>query len=144
MQIFFVSATEIVVRQVPDDRLDGFQGGFSFMLGAGFVDLDHAAAPGGGHVFIEDKFDHLAPPEVETSAQPETFFRGIEGEAGEPVRLTVQIDDQAGPPLQHHTLRAAGFADRKAGHSLNHWSTSNDSTLGLVSFEMRIDEPLAN
>jgi hypothetical protein len=120
VQIFFVSATEIVVRQVPDDRLDGFEADFSFMLRAGFADPDHAAALGGGHVFIEDKFDHLASPEVETSAQPETFFRGIEDEAKEPLRLTVQIDDQAGAPLQHHTLRAAGFADKKAGHSLNH------------------------
>src|SRR6266849_4679123 len=93
----------VVARPLPDDRLDGFQAGFSFMLGAGFADPDHAAALGAGRLFIEDKFDHLAAPKVETSAQPETFFRGIEDEAGEPLRLAVQIDDQAAALLRHHT-----------------------------------------
>src|SRR5258708_2428050 len=97
-----------------------------------------------GHLFVEDKFDHLAAPKVETSAQPEAFFRGIEDEARGPLWLTVQIDDQAGAPLQHQTLRAAGFGDLKAGHSFNHWSTGSDATPGLVSFEMRNDETLAS
>jgi hypothetical protein len=133
-----------VVRRLLDDRLHGFQADFSLLLGASFADPDHAAALGAGHVFIEDKFDHLAAPKVETPAQPEAFFRGIEDEAGEPLRLAVQIDDQAGAPLGHHTLRAAGFGHRKAGHSFNHWSTSSDGTPGLVSFEMRNNEPLAS
>jgi len=133
----------VAARSLPDDRLDGFQADFSLLLGAGFADPDHAAALGAGRLFVEDKFDHLAVPKIETSAQPETFFRGIEDQAGEPLRLAVQIDDQAGAPLRHHTLRAAGFEDRKAGHSFNHWSTGSDSTPGLVSFEMRNDEPLA-
>jgi hypothetical protein len=127
-----------------DDRLHGFQADFSFLLGVSFADPGHPATHGAGHVFIEDKFDHMAAPKIETSAQPETFFRGIEDEAREPLRLAVQIDDQAGAPLQHDTLRAADFADRKAGHSFNHGSTSSDSTPRLVSFEMRNDEPLAN
>src|SRR5437870_3375739 len=60
------------------------------------------------------------PPKVETSAQPETFSRGIEDETGEPLRLAIQIDDQAGAPLRHHTIRAAGFAGVKARHSFKH------------------------
>jgi hypothetical protein len=74
-------------------RLDGFQADFSLLLGTGFADPDYAAALGAERLFIEDKFDHLAAPKVETSAQPETFFRGIEHEAGEPLRFAVQIDD---------------------------------------------------
>ncbi len=81
-----------MVRPLPDDRLDGFQADFSLLLGAGFADPDHTAALGAGRLFIEDNFDQLATPKVETSAQPETFFRGIEDEAGEPLRLAVQID----------------------------------------------------
>jgi hypothetical protein len=54
------------------DRLDGFQADFSFLLGADLADPDHAAAHGPERVLIEDNFDHLATPEVETSAQPET------------------------------------------------------------------------
>ncbi|HET8921916.1 MAG TPA: hypothetical protein VFN26_02850, partial [Candidatus Acidoferrum sp.] len=77
----------------------------------------------------------LAAPKVETSTQPETFFRGIEDEAGEPLGLPVQIDDQAGAPLRRNTLRAAGFGDREAGQFFNHWSTNSDGTPGLVSFE---------
>jgi hypothetical protein len=118
------------------DPLDGFQADFSFLLGAGFADPDHAAAHGAERVFIADKFDHLAAPKVENSAQPETFFRGIEDEAGEPLLVAVQIDDQAGAPLRHHPLRAAAFSDRKAGHSLTRWSRSSDGTPGMVSFEM--------
>jgi hypothetical protein len=63
------------------------------LLGARFADPDHPAALGVGHVFIEDKFDNLTAPEVETSADPETFFRRIDDEAGESLCLAVQIDD---------------------------------------------------
>ncbi len=56
------------------DRLDGFQPEFTFVLGVGFADPDHAAPLADGRVFIEDKLDHLAAPNVETSAQPETLF----------------------------------------------------------------------
>jgi hypothetical protein len=93
VQIFFVSDTELVVRQVPNDRLDGFQADFPLLLGASFANPNHAAVLGAGRFLIDGKFDHLASPEVETSAQPETFFRGIEDEAGESLRLAVQIDD---------------------------------------------------
>jgi hypothetical protein len=96
--------------------LNGLQADFSLLLGACFADPDHAAALRAGRFLIDGKFDHLASPEVETSAQPETFFRGIEDETGESLRLTVQIDDQAGAPLRHHTLRATAFGGRKAGH----------------------------
>jgi hypothetical protein len=130
----------VVLRPLPNDRLQGFQADFSILLGASFADPDHAAALRAGHLFVEDKFDHLAAPKVEASAQPEAFFRGIEDEAREPLWLTVQIDDQAGAPLRHQTLRAAGFGDLKAGHSFNHWSTGSDGTPGLVSFEMRNDD----
>jgi hypothetical protein len=129
----------LVVRPLPDDRLDGFQADFSLLLGAGFADPDYATALGARSLFVEDKFKHLAAPKVETSAQPEAFFRGIEDEAGVSRRLAVQIDDKAGAPLRHNTLRAAGFRDRKAGHSFTHESTSSDITPGLVSFEMRND-----
>ena len=110
------------------------------MLGAGFADPDNATALGAGYLFVDDKFDQLAALKVEASAQPEALFRGIEDEAGEPLRLAVEIDYQAGSPLRHHTLRAAGFGDRKARHSFNHWSISSDGTPGIVSFEMRNDE----
>jgi len=72
----------VVASPLADDRLDGFQADFSLLLGASFADPDHAAALRAGHLFVEDKFDHLAAPKVETSAQPETFFRRIEYEAG--------------------------------------------------------------
>jgi len=62
--------------------LDGFQTDFSLLLGARFADPDHPTALGVGQVFIEDKFDNLTAPEVETSADPETFFRGVEDEQG--------------------------------------------------------------
>jgi len=100
------------------NRLDGFQADFSFLFGAGFADPDHAAALGAGRLFVEDKFDHLAAPKVETSAQPEAFYRGIEDEAREPLWLAVQIDDQGGAPVRRHTP-------------------------GLVSSEVQNDEPLA-
>lgn len=74
-------------------RLARFQADFSFLLGAGFADPDHTAALGAGRLFIEDKFDHLATLKVETSAQPETFFRGIEDQAGVSLRLAIKIDD---------------------------------------------------
>jgi len=112
----------------------GFQPDFSLLLGAHFADPDYATALGARRFLIEDKFDHLTAPKVETSTQSETFFRGIEDEAWESLRLAVQIDDQAGAPLQHHTLRATGFGERKAGHSFTHCSTGSDGTPGIVSF----------
>jgi hypothetical protein len=36
------------------------------------------------------------------------------------------------------------LGDRKAGHSFTHWSISSDDAPGLVSFEMRNDEPVAS
>jgi hypothetical protein len=81
--------------------LEGFQAELSFTLGAGFADPDHLAALGGGHIFSEDKFDHLAAPKIETSSEPETFFRRIDDEAGESLRVAVQIDDQTGGSLRY-------------------------------------------
>jgi len=78
---------------LPDDRLDDCQADFSLMLGASLADPDHTAPLGAGHLFIEDKFDQLSGPKFEISAQPEPFLRGIEDQAGEPLRLAVQIDD---------------------------------------------------
>jgi hypothetical protein len=121
---------------LPNDRLQGFQADFSILFGANLTDPDHATALGIGRLFVQDKFDELTAPKVESSAQPESFFRGIEDEAGNPFRFAVQIDNQASAPLRDYALRAARFGDRKAGHSFNHLSTSSDSTPGLVSFEM--------
>jgi len=55
-------------------------------------------------VFIEDKFNNLAAPQWEISAQAETFLRRIEDEAREPPLIAVQIDDQASAPLRHHPI----------------------------------------
>jgi hypothetical protein len=121
------------------NRLDDFQADFSLLLCASFADPGHAASFGAGRFFVEDQFDYLAASKVETSAQAETLFRGIEDKAWEPRRLAVQVDDQAGASLRHHTLRAAGFEAGKAGHSFTHWSTASDGTPGLVSFEMQND-----
>jgi hypothetical protein len=59
---------QVVVRQVPDDRLNVFQANFSLLLGAGFADPDYFAALAARRVFVEDKFDHLAALELQTSA----------------------------------------------------------------------------
>jgi len=75
-----------------EDRLDGFQADFSLLLGAGSADPDHTAALGAGRLFIEDNFDHLAALKFNTSAQPETFYRGVEDKAGKSLRLAIQID----------------------------------------------------
>jgi hypothetical protein len=40
-------------------------------------------------VFIEDDFDYLTAPNLEITAQPKTFFRGIEDEAGESLLVAV-------------------------------------------------------
>jgi len=74
-------------------RIQKLQPHLPFLLGARLADPDHPAALGVGHVFIEDKFDNLTAPEVETSADTETFFRRIDDEAGESLGLAVQIDD---------------------------------------------------
>jgi hypothetical protein len=49
-------------------RLDHFQADFSLLLGTSFADPDHAASLGVGHVFVENKFDHLAAPKIKTSS----------------------------------------------------------------------------
>ena len=51
-----------------------------------------------------DKFDHLAAPEEETTAQSEAIFRRIKNKAGEPLRLAVQTKDQTGASLRLHAL----------------------------------------
>jgi hypothetical protein len=76
-----------------EDRLDGFQADFSLLLGAGSADPDHTAALDARRLFIENNFDHLAALKFETSAQPETFYGGIEDKTGESLRLAIQIDD---------------------------------------------------
>ncbi len=88
-----INCRDTVTTLWTSNRLDSFQANFAFLLGAGFADPDHPAALGVGHVFIEDKFDNLTAPEVETSTHAETFFRRIDDEAGESLCLAVQIDD---------------------------------------------------
>lgn len=105
-----------VSRVTGHARLTGFHADFAFLLGASFADPGHAAVLEDGRVFIEDKLDHLAAPEVQTSAQPKTFFRGIEDETGEPLLVAAQIDDQTGGLLRHQPLRAAALGHREAGH----------------------------
>ena len=68
-------------------------------------------------MFIEDEFNHLAAPQWEIPAQPETFFRGIEDEAREPPLIAVQIDDQASALLRHHAIRTAAFWHWSLEHS---------------------------
>ena len=99
------------------DRLDDFQADFAFLPGTCFTDPDHPAPLGVGQVFIKDKFELLAALKIETSAQPETLSRRIEDQTWDSLRVTVQIDDQAGAPLRNHAHRAAAFRDWKAGHS---------------------------
>ena len=117
------------------NRLNGFQPDFPFLLGTGFANPDHAAEVGAVASLFEDEFDDLSAPELETSTQPEPSFRGIKDKAWESLRLAVQIDNQAGPLLQHDTVRATGFVERKAGPFLNHWSRGSDSTPVIVSLE---------
>lgn len=117
---------------IPPNRVTGhvrlacFQADFSFLLGAGFANPGHGAALGDGSVFIEDKLDYLAAPKVETSAQPETFFRVVQDEARESLLVAVQVDDQTRASFRHHPLRPAALGDRKAGHSF----TSQVARLG--------------
>jgi hypothetical protein len=101
---------------LPDDRLHKFQAHFSFLLGSYLADPHYATALRRGHFVINTNFDYLAAPQVKPSTQPETFLRRIENQAGEPSRPAFQIDDQARALLQWHTLRAAIFGDRQAGH----------------------------
>ena len=114
-----------------------FQSDLSFLLGASFADPNRSAVLKDGRVFIEDKLDHLAAPEVETSAEPKTFFRGIKDETREPLLLAAQIDDQAGGLPRHQPPRAPALGDRKAGHSSSQvcpaGPTLNPTTNGLAS-----------
>ena len=80
------------VRHLPDEHLQSFQADFSLLLGASFTHPDHAAALGTGRLFIEDKFDYLAALETETSGQAESFFRGVEDEAGGASSETNKMD----------------------------------------------------
>jgi hypothetical protein len=112
--------------------LYNLQTNLSFLLGAGFTHPNHTTAHRTERFWIKDNFDKLSAPKVETSAQPVTFFRGIEDETGEPSLIAVQIDDEAGAPLQHHALRAADLGGTQTGHSLTSSSWSGDNTPGLV------------
>jgi hypothetical protein len=101
--VFNVSSRQLLVSRITGHvRLARFEADISFLLGASFADPDYAAALGAERVLIEDKFDHLAAPKMETTAQPKSFFRGIQEEAGESPLVAVQIDNQAAAPLRHH------------------------------------------
>jgi hypothetical protein len=122
--------------------LDGLEADFSFLFGAGFADPDYAAALWGGRLFVEDKFDDLATPNVESSAQPEAVFRGIEDEAWEPPGPAFQIDDQAGRPFGLHTFRAASSGGTGAGHFfIAGLSKGSDGVPEIVSCEVESDGP---
>jgi hypothetical protein len=66
-----------LVGQAICQSLEDFQTDFAFLLGAGFAEPDHPAAHGVERFVIEDEFDRLATPLVESPAQPETSFGGI-------------------------------------------------------------------
>ena len=72
--------------------LNGFQANFTFLLGAEFADPDYAATHGVEWVLIEDDFDNFAAPQMETSAQMEPVFRGIENKARHSLLVSVEID----------------------------------------------------
>jgi hypothetical protein len=68
------------------------QADFSLLPGASSAHPDHSTARGEERFGVEDNFDQLFPPKVETSAQPKAFFRGIEHEAGGPLLVAIEID----------------------------------------------------
>jgi hypothetical protein len=47
--------------------LNGFQANFPFLLGAGFSNPDYVATQGVERVVVEDDFDKLAVPQMESS-----------------------------------------------------------------------------
>src|SRR6267142_5351503 len=88
--------------------LDSFQPDFAFLLGACFADPNHAASHRVERVFIQDDFDYLSAPQLESSAHPEPIVRGIKHKA----RLSFKFEDQAGTPFARASLRVATFGNR--------------------------------
>jgi hypothetical protein len=84
--------------------LHRFQTGFSRLIGAGFANPDHVAADRSERLIIKDKFNDLPTLKLVTLSQSETVLRGIKDKARESLGMAIQIDDQAGAPLQHFTL----------------------------------------
>ena len=97
--------------------LDSFQPDFAFLLGACFADPNHAASHRVERVFIQDDFDYLSAPQLESSAHPEPIVRGIKHKA----RLSFKFEDQAGTPFARASLRVATFGNRQRLPSQGSW-----------------------
>jgi hypothetical protein len=102
-------------RKRREEDLHRFEADLALLLGAGFADPYYTAAHRAQRVLVQDKFDYLSASQVEIPVEPESLFRGIDHQAGNPCLVSLEIDDQTGALLRDDPLRSAAFRDGRGG-----------------------------
>ena len=82
----------------------------------GFADPHHAAQHRIGGMLVQNELDKLSSFEAGGPSYLETLLRGIEDEAGNPLRLPPMLNDQTGALFQGCSLQSSALGDGAAGH----------------------------
>ena len=96
--------------------LDGFESYFAFLFGTWFADPHDATADGLEFILAGNDLHDLAAPEPEASPEPESLGGAIHNQAGDPLRVGAEVDDDAGTFLRDDAFGAAALVAVECGH----------------------------
>src|SRR5690242_8094944 len=86
------------------------------LYGAGLADTDHAAAYGIQFVIVGDDIDEMITFESEAVTVAEDPGRTVDSNAGNPLVMRSEVDNNARPLLSNDALGPAAFVHGKCWH----------------------------
>src|SRR5579864_8483669 len=96
--------------------LDPLHADLALLLGAGSADPHYGATQRAVGVVFEDQFDGLTTLQVKGPVQAEAVVGGIHHQAGNPLLVSIEVNDQAGALLCGGALGMAALGDGRGGH----------------------------
>jgi len=97
-------------------RLEGFEADFAFLFGAGLANPDHAAPDGVEFVITRDDLDQLSGSQPGAAAETESLGRTVHNQAGDPLGVRAEVDDDTGSFSDSDAFGAAAFAPKEGWH----------------------------
>jgi hypothetical protein len=114
--LWIVKVERATLRAVRRRRLLCLQSNLAFLLGPWPANPYDATADGVQLIVAGDDLDDLSALQAETAPEPEPVGRAVHNQAGNPLGMGTEVDNNAGSLLYDDPLGSATFVRRKGGH----------------------------
>ena len=114
--LWMLKVGRVTLRAVRRRRLHAFESYLAFLLGSWLADPYHVTANGVQLIVARDDLDDLSTLEPETAPEPEPVGRAVHNQAGNPLGVGTEVDNNAGSLLYDDPLGSATFVLKKGGH----------------------------